>query len=323
MKINKYIQGTVLALTMLMVSCTDFVEPNIPYRDFNTGAYLRTIQRTSTTFTYQDIEDFFDVQNSIFALTLEAVDAENGGTVESVEIRVRHRRFTGAGFDYIPALSSEDPIVRTLTPSDFAPNDESRFLRTSISIPASEALSVLGVAATDIERGDVFEFRLVLVDRMGRRFTNTNLSPDVQGGLFYDSPFLYTVPVVCPSNLAGTFTYRTVNPVPAAAACLPSISGEVTFTSTGIGQYSISDVSFGIFDCAYSDTPPAGSVRFRDTCGALEFTGTDRYGDSYDMEVISNDGTNLTFNWTNTWGDGGTTTLTAPEGFWPLNLRSN
>ena len=91
---------------IFLSSCRDFVEPNIPYTDFDTAAYLRTISRTSTTF------NFFDLANSKFALTLEAVDAEDGNTVETVEIRVRHRRLIpGVGLEYTPA---NDVLVRTL-----------------------------------------------------------------------------------------------------------------------------------------------------------------------------------------------------------------
>ncbi|MBS9523097.1 hypothetical protein KIH41_05545 [Litoribacter ruber] len=326
MKKILYTKGLLLALIGVMASCVDFVDPNIPYKDFDTGAYLRTIERSSITFSYDDINDVFDAANSSFSLILEAVDAQNGGTVESVEIRARHRRLIpGVGLEYRPVLEQEDPIVRTLSQADFAPADGTRFLRTNFTIPADEVLSALGMTAADVNRGDVFEMRLVLVDNQGRRFSNNNRSSDVAGGFFYDSPFQYNVNVVCPSDLGGTFAFTTTNAVPAAAGCAPSVSGEVTITPVaGIpGQYSVSDVSFGVFACAYGDTPPGGSVRLSDSCGSLSFTGTDKYGDAYDIVFVSNDGTNLTFNWTNTWGDGGTTTLTGPEGFWPANLRTD
>jgi hypothetical protein len=321
MKNINYIKGLMLAILCGLASCTDFVDPNIPYKDFDTGAYLRTIERSSVTF------NFFDLANSNFALTLEAVDAENGGTVETVEVRVRRRRLIpGVGLDFLPADGEEQPIVKSLSQADFAPNDQSRFLRTSFNVTAAETLAALGITEADVNQGDVFEFRLVLIDRFGRRFSDGNRSSDVAGGFFYDSPFRYDVNVVCPSDLGGTFAYTTTNPVPAAAGCSPSVSGEVTIAPvSGVpGQYTISDVSFGIFACAYGDSPPGGSVRLSDSCGFLSLTGTDKYGDGYDMEITANDGTNLTFNWSNTYGDSGTTTLTAPAGFtWPDNLRTN
>ncbi len=192
MKRNKLsIWGALLSLLIVATACVDFVEPNIPYKDFDTGAYLRTIERTSVTFSSANLA------SSNFALTLEAVDAEDGRTVESVEVRVRHRRvIPDVSVDFTPAAGSDDIVIRTFSQDDFSPNDESRFLRMSFSIPASEAISAVGFTEDDIEINDVFEFRLVLTDTQGRVFTNTNRSSDVAGGFFYDSPFFYTVDVV-------------------------------------------------------------------------------------------------------------------------------
>ncbi|WP_297337497.1 hypothetical protein [Algoriphagus sp.] len=190
MKIIKYSFGLLVGTLVMLSSCRDFVEPNIPYSEFDTGAYLRTIDRTSTTF------NFFDLTNSNFALTLEAVDIEDGGTVETVEIRVRHRRLIpGVGLEFTP---QEDVLVRTLEASDFAPNSESRFLRASFDIPASEAVEAVGLTFDELEGGDVFEFRLVLNDRFGRSFSTNNVTTNVAGAPFYDSPFQYNVSVVCP-----------------------------------------------------------------------------------------------------------------------------
>ncbi|HSJ69368.1 MAG TPA: hypothetical protein VK921_16925 [Anditalea sp.] len=324
----RYIQGALLALTMLVVSCTDFVDPNVPYKDFNTGAYLRTIARTSTTF------NFFNLDESKFALTIEAVDIEDGATVETVEVRVRRRRLIpGVGLAYVPAqVSSEwtDVLVRTLSRADFAPNSDSRFLRASFEVTANQTMEVLGLTADDIQGGDTFEFRLVLNDRLGRVFTNNNRSSDVAGGVFYDSPFQYNVNVVCPSDLGGTFAFTTTNISAGAggnaAACGAEISGNITITAVaGVpGQYTVNDVSFGMFACAWDDSPPAGSVRLVDSCSILRFTGTDKYGDSYTIVITGNTGTTLTFNWSNSYGDGGTTVLTAPSGFtFPSDLRTS
>jgi len=107
---------------IFLSSCRDFVEPNVPYKDFDTGAYLRTIARTSTTF------NFFDLANSKFALTLEAVDVEDGKTVQTVEIRVRHRRLIpGVGLKYTP---TNDVLIKTLQASDFKTNTTSRFFES-------------------------------------------------------------------------------------------------------------------------------------------------------------------------------------------------
>jgi hypothetical protein len=137
MKIFKYSFGLLMGALVFLSSCRDFVEPNIPYSEFDTGAYLRTITRTSTTF------NFFDLANSKFDITVEAVDIEDGKTVETVEVRIRHRRLIpGVGLKYTPA---NDVLIKTLQKSDFKPNSDSRFLRAQIVITAAEAIAAVGL----------------------------------------------------------------------------------------------------------------------------------------------------------------------------------
>ena len=210
MKIFKSSFVKLFAFLLLATSCTDFVEPNIPYATFDTGAYLRTITRTSTTF------NFFDLPNSKFDITVEAVDAEDGKTVESVEVRVRHRRLVpGVGNVFKPAAGAGgavvDVSVKTFTAADFKPNDQSRFLRANIQLTASEILTKLGLTAAQINGGDAFEIRLTLRDNKGRVFNDVNASGDVKGGAFFSSPFLYPVSVVCPVDdkfALGTYSLK-------------------------------------------------------------------------------------------------------------------
>lgn len=191
MKMLKYTFGLLVGAVVFLSSCRDTVDPNIPYKDFDTGAYLRTIDRTSTTFNY------FDLGSSNFALTLEAVDSEDGASVETVDINVQHRRLIeGVGLEYTP---SAGPItVKTLSASDFGPNSDSRFLRASFVITAAEALAAVGLTEADIEGGDVFEFSLELHDKYGRTFNRENVSGNIAGAPFYASPFQYFVSVICP-----------------------------------------------------------------------------------------------------------------------------
>lgn len=320
MKKIKYSYGFLLAILVLITSCADSVEPRIPYKTFETGAYLRTIERTSDTF------NFFSLSTSKFALTLEAVDAEEGTTVETVEIRVRHRRLIpGVGLQYSPA---NDVLVKTLTKADFGPNPnpDARipFRRVSFEVSSAEAFTAVGLTAAQIQGGDVFEFRLVLTDKFGRVFSSDNRSPDVGGGVFYASPFLYNVSVVCPSNIGGSYAYSTVvTNSPYGRACEgKTLTGNVTFTKVGISTaYTVSDASFGLFSCT-GDTWGNGNVRINDACGSLTFSGADKYSGTYTFTFVSNTGTALTFDWKNSDNESGTTTLTAPSGFtWPSTLR--
>ncbi len=307
----KYLFGFLFAISIS--GCTDWVEPAIPYNEFETGVYLRTLAQPGNNF------NFFDLDNAFFEVTVEAVDAEDGRLVQEVDVFVARRRG--------PSLTAEAKLF-TVPASAFAPQSSSKYLATTIRVTAPEALAALGLTKADVNGGDFFEFRLSLLDVNGRVFTNSNLSGDVSGGQFYRSPFFYRIPVVCPSNLGGTYEYETTNvaagPGGNAGACGASVTGTVTFTAVAntVGVYTLSDPSFGVFACAWSDTPPGGSVRFNDACGAISFSGSDKYGDSYSLTFISNDGENLVIEWTNTYGDGGTTTIKANPGKpWPPTLK--
>jgi len=307
----KYSFGLFLGALVFFSSCRDFVEPNVPYSEFDTGAYLRTIERTSTTF------NFFDLQNSKFALTLEAVDIEDGGTVENVEIRVRHRRLIpGVGLEFTP---EEDVLVRTLDKSEFQPNADSRFLRTTFEIPALDAIQAVGLTPADIEGADVFEFRLVLNDRFGRSFSTDNVTTNVAGAPFYASPFQYNVSVICPSDLGGTYEFEQSNMESIYGSCAGTITGTTTWTpvSSTPGAYTITDGTFGFWDC-YGDSWGSGSARINDACGTLSMSGADKYGASYSMTVVSADADNLVFQWLNSDGETGLVTVKSNDGKpWP------
>lgn len=307
MKMLRYSFGLLASALIFLSSCRDFVEPNVPYKDFDTGAYLRTIARTSTSF------NFFNLGASKFALTLEAVDIEDGKTVQTVEIRVRHRRLIpGVGLRYTP---QNDVVVKTLQASDFQPNQTSRFLRASFEVTAAEAIAAVGLTSAQIEGGDVFEFRLVLNDKFGRRFSSDNVTTNVAGAPFYDSPFQYPVSVICPSDLAGTYQFDHIE-----TFCGKTFAGSTTWTAVAAtpGSYTVSDGTFGSWQQCYPDTWGNGNVRINDACGRLTMTGTDKYGDSYSMVVKSATPQVLTFEWRNTYGEFGTVAVKSNTGKpWP------
>lgn len=199
MKIKKISLGIFVVLLAFVSSCRDFIEPNVPYTTFDTALYLRTIRSAqSNSFSF----NFFDLSSSKFNVTVEAVDAEEGTTVESVEVRVRHRRLIpGVGLEYRPAPSGgqrQEVTVATIPGSAFTQSPDNRFKRAVIDIPAATLIQAVGLTADEIEGGDFFEVRLYANDRFGRTFGPDNRSSDVAGGVFYDSPFLYNVEVVCP-----------------------------------------------------------------------------------------------------------------------------
>lgn len=133
-------------------------------------------------------------------------------------------------------------------------------------------------------------------------------------------------PVACASALGGTYDYSTeVTAVGAGGdigGCANPVTGSGTLTDTGGSVYNVSDASFGQYDCAWDDTPAAG-VTLIDACNTISTGGADQYGLVYTFNIVSNDGTNLTINWSNDYGDAGTTVLTRTDGkTWPLGLTN-
>jgi hypothetical protein len=277
------------------------------------------VARTSDTF------NFFDLGNAKFDITIEAVDAENGATVESVEVRVRRRRLIpGVGLEYVPVgtgTTVNDVLVKTLSSSDFASTTESKFLRANILVTSAETLSALGLTQSQINGGDVFEFRLKMTDKSGRVFNDVNASADIKGGAFYASPFLYNVSVVCPTALAGTYEFTSSEMQSPFGSCPGTITGTVTFTAiAGTTSYGVSDATFGFWDC-YGDTF-GGNVRLNDACGSLSFSGSDKYGDTYTFNFISVSPDELVFTWVNTSAETGRVVLKSNAGKpWPPGLR--
>ena len=314
MKMLRYSFGLMATALIFLSSCRDFVEPRIPYATFDTGAYLRTIARTSTTF------NFFDLANSKFALTLEAVDIEDGKTVQTVEIRVRHRRLIpGVGLKYTP---TSDALVKTLQASDFGPNADSRFLRASFQITATEAIAAVGLTAADIQGGDVFEFRLVLNDKFGRRFSSDNVTTNVAGATFYASPFQYPVSVICPSDLAGTYDFTASEQKSDYGTCAGgTFTGKTTWTKVGTStRYLVSDGTFGLYGC--QNDVYKGDVGVSDACGVLSMSGVDGYGSPYSMKFISVTPELLTFSVTNGYNDFMVVKVKSNAGKpWPATLR--
>lgn len=281
MKKIKYSIGLMLSMLVMFSACTDFVEPRIPYSTFDTGLYLRTLARTSDTF------NFFDLASSRFDITIEAVDAEESGSLTEVEVTLRHRRLIpGVGLQFIPdgtATTVNTVSIRTIAASEFVDHPDSKFRRTQIVVTANEAMAALGVTAADIEGGDTFEFYLEATDRFGRKFNRVNASPDVRGGIFYSSPFLYFVGVVCPSDISTPddnwdATAETRFGTDNAVVKVNRQSGSQI-------NWIVSDVSAGLYERFGFETTQEGI--YSDACGVLDWVGA---GETQFSLVAPNDG---------------------------------
>jgi hypothetical protein len=313
----KLYKGLIILMAFMVsaISCKDF-EPAIPYDTFDFAAYMRTISIPSGTY------NFFDLENSVFTITVEAVDEKKGNLLDSYDLYVR---FRDGGTNTL----GPEVFLKTIPKSAFTVNSTSGLPRATFSVTAPEAAAATGTNLEDADAGDSYDIRAVMKLTDGRQYTNTNVNGDVSGGAFFRSPFFYRVNIVCPSNIGGTISYVATNSLgggggPGTGDPFPVCdgSGTVTFApvSGSPGVYDISDASFGVFACfGYGS---ARGVRLIDVCGSISFSGPDQFGDTYDISLVSNDGTTLVLDWENTWGDGGRVSLTRTGG-WPLTLFTN
>ena len=300
---------------MWTAACTDFVDPAIPYTDFDTGVYLRTLENKAPTF------NFFDIPNSKFNIIIEVVGKNEGKDLaKDVEIWARRRR--GA------ALSNEVKIA-TIAGSEFGPYPQRNFpLAPNRNFPAKEiilplpaTLTALGLSATTVTGGDFIEYRLVLNTTDGRKFSNNNLSSDIVGGTFYASPFFYRIALVCPSDLAGEYDYKTVG------WCNKESTGKLKIVATSVtGEYDITiggavDFSFGAYGVCYgaASAVPKGTLKLADACNKLGFKGTSQWGEVYKIKTLTVTAKTLTIDWDNDYPpEAAVTTITRTDAKnWP------
>lgn len=117
------------------------------------------------------------------------------------------------------------------------------------------------------------------------------------------------------SELAGTVNY-----VHSDNFAGEELNGKIEIMALeDAGQYMLSDFSFGAWSAAYGIDPPTGTLRWSNNCSSIALSGTDNYGDVWQMdEVLSSGGPEFVFTWSNTYGEFGVVSLTRQDGKdWP------
>lgn len=125
----------------------------------------------------------------------------------------------------------------------------------------------------------------------------------------------HKIQVICESNLAGVYDYATTNVWCGAG----DTAGSVELIDLGSGTYTFSGWDFGTYQACYGgDAGSWGDLTLSDVCGTLAYNGSDNYGDTWTIDALDVNGADLTITWSNTYGEGGTTTLTRTDGSsWP------
>jgi len=140
---------------------------------------------------------------------------------------------------------------------------------------------------------------------------------------------------LCPitDDLSGTHTYTQTSMQygdgtgnGTGTGISGTISGTVTWTEAASGKYSLDDASFGLYEAVYEDDPAVGpdGAFFTWVCREFLFSGSDQYSDTFTYTIVSVTGPVMVFTWRNTFGDGGTVTLTREGGVdWPDIFQTN
>lgn len=236
------------------------------------------------------------------------------GTVYGAEVA-----FTTLG-PQLPTLTISPATNITFTSSSIAANVISGSAITARGVVWSTAMNptvALSSKTSDGTGSGSFIASLTGLDPATVYYVRAYATNDA--GTAYSNHITF-VTLVCHFDLGGTISYTTVvtgAPV-SIIACLPSVSGTVTFTPQGPGRFGISDISFGEYDCAWNDSP-AVFIVLEEDCGNLVLTGADQYGFTWSWTIVSNNGVQLVIDWSCDYGDTGRSTLTRPGG-WPLNL---
>lgn len=263
------------------------------------GAYPRLVSETDKLI------NLLDIAGSSYTYTVEFVDIQGGELVEEYIIDLVYDDNNPDNGD-----NSVGPVeFLRFNVADFKEGDEGFIQAPTITITGPEALAAAEVSEESVLAGDNFNFqgRIVLTD--GRVFSQSNSSATITGPAFLGH-FNFTLPAACPSDLTGSYEYSTTD----IWCGGDDQTGTVDIVAQGGGVYNFSDWSFGGYTPCYGAVANQASLTFTDVCEEVSFTGfTDSFGDTWTY-VSSIDGDEWTIQWSNTYGESGTSVITFPGG---------
>jgi hypothetical protein len=113
---------------------------------------------------------------------------------------------------------------------------------------------------------------------------------------------------------AGLYEYETIYSF--CGTDDKTLTGEIEMIVNSRGQYYVDDFSFGAWAECYNETEGTlGTVEMRAECSFISgIFGTDRFGSVWSSNNFSFENNSFSFNWFNTYGEFGTTTLTPVDG---------
>jgi hypothetical protein len=185
----------ICSLLMVSFSCQDSENTIDTVLDYETGAILRTISVDSQLLNASD-------PVSLFSVTIEEQDEQDGGLLQEVRVLVELRDLTT---DFTTPATGE-VLVQTIPASEFSPGPVG-LPRTQVNMAFGDAAAALGLPLdpeTGYNPGDIFVVKLELVLTDGRVFGASSAAGIITGG-FFSSPFQYNALLTC-SPMSGDYT---------------------------------------------------------------------------------------------------------------------
>jgi hypothetical protein len=173
-----------LMLVVSFNSCSDGDNVIDEVLVIESGAVLRTLEVISNTLNSSD-------NSTEFSVSVEEQDNEDGGLMKSVHVYATLKDLTPGNGTTV----SDDVLVKTFDASHFTTGPVG-LPRGIVGATFGETMAASGLAASDIEPGDLFVFVLKLELTDGRVFDDTNAGGSITGG-FFNSPFKYNALILC------------------------------------------------------------------------------------------------------------------------------
>ncbi|MDP3311838.1 hypothetical protein [Lutibacter sp.] len=309
MKNIKYIFSLLIVLAFFS-ACTDDDKVTPLFSELPNGAYLTTTIVSGTI-------NFNDLASSKFEANLVPTYNADKASISSVDVFVGFKdNTTGNGTTVVA-----EKLLKTIAGTQFSLGQP-----TKLIVTATEAMASLAITPAQMDGSDAILVRLLLKMSDGQLFTASNTSANVKSGV-YNSPFSWTVSLVCPSDLIAKFDIMQTNfkfrgaPEPGTL----NLTGGEFKRVDGVTYSILPGADFGWWNFLYgAGSGYATGITLKEACGKLTLSGSDQFGDTYKIlpGTVIVAGNKLTYQWDNTWGEEGTVTLTRTDGkLWPTNLK--
>lgn len=175
-----------------MVSCSEAENTiNTVMDDYVTGAVLRGWNPTGEY-------NYFEPASSVFSVTIEEHDEQNGDLMQDVQI-------------FVSLNGNGEVLLKTLVPSDFT-TGPTGLPRHDLTVSLGEAISAMGLSSSQYSGGDAVIIRLQLNLTDGRSYTAKDAASSLTGS-YFKSPYQYTQVIKCiPTQaVAGDYTINMID----------------------------------------------------------------------------------------------------------------